>query len=223
MKIYVADVTTAELNYLEAHVSADRIERSRKYKAELDRRRSLGVEALLNYALQETYPFLSSPVKLEKDVHEKPHLISLLGQTESGGPNQIEFSLSHSGSYAACAIASVPVGIDIERHKSDNAGVARRFFTRSECEDITDDERFYLYWTLKESFLKAVGQGLSLPMNSFSVILNGKEKPATYVHQVNKHTYFGKLYEMEAGYSLAVCAQGISDFPSEIIRVTLQT
>ncbi len=222
MKIYVADITIAELEYLEAHVSADRIERSRKYKAEIDRRRSLGVEVLLNYALQETYPFLSVPVKLEKDVHEKPHLLSFFDRTQSFEPDRIEFSLSHSGSYAACAIAPVPVGIDIERHKSDNAGVARRFFTRGECEDITDDERFYLYWTLKESFLKAVGQGLSLPMNSFSVILNGKEKPATYVHQVNDHAYFGKLYEMEAGYSLAVCAQDLSDFPPEIIRVKLQ-
>ncbi len=221
MKIYVADVTIAELEYLEAQVSADRIERSRKYKAEIDCRRSLGVEALLNYALRETYPALAVPVQLGTDLHEKPHLIKAEGQSESGISEQIEFSLSHSGRYAACALASVPVGVDIELHKNNNAGVARRFFTRDECADITDEERFYLYWTLKESFLKAVGQGLSLPMNSFSVTLGGKGGLAAYSHQVNEHDYFGKCYEMEAGYSLAVCAQGISDLPEEIIRVKL--
>lgn len=221
MKIYVADVTIAELEYLEAHVSAGRIERSRKYKAEIDRRRSLGVEALLNYALREIDPSLSVPVRLKTDEHGKPHLIMINGQAGDDMSGLIEFSLSHSGNYAACVLAPVPVGIDIERHKSDNAGVARRFFTRDECEDITDDERFYFYWTLKESFLKAVGKGLSLPMNSFSVTLDGKGGPAVYAHQVNEHAYFGKLYEMEAGYSLAVCAQECSDFPQEIIRVKL--
>lgn len=221
MKIYVADVTNAELKYLEEHVSEGRIDRSRKYKAEIDRRRSLGVEALLNRALQEVDPSLSVPVQLEADKHGKPHLVTLSNRTENDEPRQIEFSLSHSGSYAACVLAPVPVGIDIEKHKNDNAGVARRFFTRSECEDITDDERFYHYWTLKESFLKAVGQGLSLPMNSFYVTLNPKDGSAVYTHQVNDHAYFGKYYEIETGYSLAVCAQECSEFPKEIIRVKL--
>ncbi len=113
MKIYVADVTIEKLEYLEAHVSAGRIERSRKYKAEIDRRRSLGVEALLNYALRETYPSLSVPVRLETDGHGKPRLVTADGLTGDGMPDPIEFSLSHSGDYAVCVLATVPVGIDI--------------------------------------------------------------------------------------------------------------
>ncbi|HOO27741.1 MAG TPA: 4'-phosphopantetheinyl transferase superfamily protein [Lachnospiraceae bacterium] len=206
MKIYIADVTLPEIAYMEGLVSKARIDRSKKYKFEIDRRRSLGVEALLNYAVRSTYPSVPIPVRLMADEHKKPHLIG----------EHIEFSLSHSGNYAACVIADVPVGIDIERHRSDNQGVARRFFTRRECADITDDERFYTYWTLKESFVKAVGQGLSLPMNSFEVMLGKAGEPVAYTQHINEENYFGMTYSIEQGYSLAVCARGIKELPAEI-------
>ena len=73
-----------------------------------------------------------------------------------------------------CSVSDVPVGCDVERIQPIELDIARRYFFGSEYESIasvTDDERydrFYRFWTLKESFVKLKGDGLSRPLDSFS-------------------------------------------------------
>jgi 4'-phosphopantetheinyl transferase len=65
-----------------------------------------------------------------------------------------------------------PVGIDVERVREANLRVAQRFHPR-ELERIMQtpsperDGAFFEIWTAKESFLKAVGVGISVALNSF--------------------------------------------------------
>ena len=77
----------------------------------------------------------------------------------------------------ACIIAlERDVGIDVEEltRKTDTIELADRFFSLEEAtalrglkrEDQT--ERFFSYWTLKESYIKAIGTGLSMPLDNFS-------------------------------------------------------
>ena len=70
-------------------------------------------------------------------------------------------SLSHSGDYAACAIAPVPVGVDIQRIVPVSARAVRRFCTAGELawlERQPDPQRAAIaLWALKESYLKASG------------------------------------------------------------------
>ncbi|MCC8050043.1 MAG: 4'-phosphopantetheinyl transferase superfamily protein [Clostridiales bacterium] len=70
--------------------------------------------------------------------------------------------------------ADTDVGCDIEFRKQPNDKLAGRFFCRDEIswmqdakEETEREERFYRLWTLKESFIKATGQGLRLPLDSF--------------------------------------------------------
>lgn len=95
--------------------------------------------------------------------------------TLPGGPS---FNLSHSGGWAALAVTpTARLGVDIEAHRTVEAEVAQRFFSRSEQHDLAgvdgDDWRaaFFRCWTRKEAFVKAVGDGLSLPLDSFDVTL----------------------------------------------------
>ena len=88
----------------------------------------------------------------------------------------MHFNLSHSGSYAVCAVSDAPVGVDIEvRRKNTNLKVAKRFFSQAENDYIDSfetlesrEDAFYRIWTLKEAFVKATGEGLSRPLNEFS-------------------------------------------------------
>jgi hypothetical protein len=72
----------------------------------------------------------------------------------------------------ALAVGNVPVGIDVE-HKSDNDfKVTKRMFTKRDQDyifgDMLDAERrFRDIWTIKESFLKCLGIGISVPLSSF--------------------------------------------------------
>ena len=88
---------------------------------------------------------------------------------------ELHFSLSHSGSYAMCAAAEKPVGCDIQLAAPRSLRVAERYFTQEEQARIltqeTEEARqemFYRIWTLKESFVKCLGLGLRLPLDSFS-------------------------------------------------------
>ena len=96
------------------------------------------------------------------------------------------FNTSHSGKYALCVISDKEVGCDIEEIKEYKEKVAKRFFTNKENEylDLTTDkdELFYRLWTIKESYSKCIGKGLTIPLNSFEVsndsnniIIKGKD------------------------------------------------
>jgi phosphopantetheinyl transferase len=80
-----------------------------------------------------------------------------------------DFSISHSGDLAACAVADLPIGVDLERATLGRSllGLAREHFHAPEVEDVVallsagnEQEaaaRFYAYWTLKEAHLKRRG------------------------------------------------------------------
>jgi 4'-phosphopantetheinyl transferase len=128
----------------------------------------------------------------------------------------VHFNMSHSGVWVVAAISAKPVGIDIEQMKRNRLEVARRFFTEEEFQDLMDTpepdrtDHFYSLWTLKESYLKAVGRGLTLSLNSFAV----KTEQGEYLIDING--IFAKMHlriiPLESGYKLAVCASepGIS-------------
>lgn len=66
------------------------------------------------------------------------------------------------------------MGVDVERIRSADLKIARRFFTDNEYRYITKtgsdiDIRFFEIWTKKEAFIKYIGKGLSIPLNSFDV------------------------------------------------------
>lgn len=97
------------------------------------------------------------------------------------------FNVSHSGDLAVIAIAPQrAVGIDIERYRDDldHLKLARRFFSDAERDDIDSlplDQRqdaFYACWTRKEAYMKAVGDGFSIPLNAFRVSVPPDEPPA---------------------------------------------
>ena len=93
------------------------------------------------------------------------------------------FNLSHSGKLALIGVANKELGVDVEkvRHLESLTPIAQRHFSAAEfakLEELSGDERelaFYRCWTRKEAYIKALGEGLSLPLDSFEVSLG--EKP----------------------------------------------
>jgi len=89
----------------------------------------------------------------------------------------LKFNLSHTNGMIACIVAEErDVGVDVEDR--DRTGrlleVADRFFSPLEVRALrslpVDEqwERFFVYWTLKESYIKARGMGLAIPLSHFS-------------------------------------------------------
>ena len=106
------------------------------------------------------------------------------GRKEGGKPFLIGakmpgFNLSHAGTQALLAIsADREIGVDIEKHDERVAidAIAQNFFTPKEIAMLTSlpSERrlagFFTCWTRKEAVVKAIGSGLQMPLDSFSVL-----------------------------------------------------
>lgn len=103
-----------------------------------------------------------------------------------GGSAPLRFNLSHADGLACFAIArGREVGIDLERIRTDmeEQQIAERFFSPLEAmtlrtlpaEMIT--VAFFNCWTRKEAYVKARGEGLSLPLNEFDVSLIPGDQP----------------------------------------------
>jgi 4'-phosphopantetheinyl transferase len=97
----------------------------------------------------------------------------------------LRFNLSHTDSLIVCAVVlKQDIGVDVENMERKGAmvDIADRFFSQNEVKDLyalPENEkraRFFDYWTLKESYIKARGMGLSLPLDQFSFHID-KNKP----------------------------------------------
>jgi len=202
MNVEIMNINDVDINTLLKGVSASRIERSQKFKNEVDRRRSLCVEYLLNQMITKYCSNIPTPVSLTYDEAGKPHIYCNNEVFDSDSQKDIiHFSLSHSGEYVACMIDSAPCGVDIEVHKEkDFSRIAKRICSEKELCQINSSTDFYNIWTLKESVLKATGLGLSLDMKSFEFSIDGDNN---WTSSINGHKYTGKVLSSPAGYSLS--------------------
>jgi 4'-phosphopantetheinyl transferase len=94
----------------------------------------------------------------------------------------LRFNLSHTEGLVACAVTRQgEVGVDVEDtgRPVDPLELAPTVFAAAEVADVgalppdARRERFFAYWTLKESYIKARGMGLSLPLDGFWFELGG--------------------------------------------------
>jgi 4'-phosphopantetheinyl transferase len=107
--------------------------------------------------------------------HGKPVIDSALNRPHLG------FNLSHTRGFVACAVSlGITVGIDVEAltRATIESDIAERFFSPSErsiFRGMSPDQQpytFLRFWTLKEAFIKATGDGLNRALESFSFSLD---------------------------------------------------
>lgn len=180
-------------------VSSERRKKIDSYRFDKDKRLSLGAEMLLNYALRDI-SINPDSVRIVNNPMGKPLIDN----------SNIHFNISHSGDWVICAISDNDVGCDIEKIDKADLNIAEHFFCKDEylhiAEQTLEDNRntiFYRYWTLKESFIKNIGLGLNIPLNSFLIELNNQIN----IHQnYDCRNYHFKEYNDIRGYCCAVCS-----------------
>lgn len=75
-------------------------------------------------------------------------------------------------------------------------------------------------WTMKESFLKVTGRGMTLPLQDFSVIVDGETKVVDGKQRFDDVTYYMREYDEVLGYRMAVCCRAgveTADHPERIL------
>jgi 4'-phosphopantetheinyl transferase len=135
-----------------------------------DRRAFVAAHALLRTALSRYGGRPARDWRFETTSHGKPFLLA----PPTGGPS-LAFNLSHTRTAVACAVGvGADIGVDIEECGSRvDVRRAQRYFTAAEqrmlaeCPPEEVDARFVELWVLKEAYAKALGAGLTLPLDSF--------------------------------------------------------
>ena len=136
------------------------------------RRHYVAAHAALRLVLAHYLDRDPATVRFERNAHGKPRLATA---------SEYEFNLTHSAARALVAVArGRAVGIDIELHRFgvEVDALARSILSPAEqcafaAVQATDRRAaFFRAWTRKESFVKAIGEGLSCPLGSFDVSLD---------------------------------------------------
>jgi len=158
-------------------------------------------ELMVRAILCDKFHFQNKQVSFDYHANGKPYL---------RGFENVHFNISHSGEWVVCAFAKLPVGVDVEKIRRVNFEIARRFFSDQEVKELfslPENEQtgfFFDLWTLKESYLKALGTGLTKPLGSFTVQHSSDE--ILLYEDDQKIDVSLKKIRLDKNHKLAVCS-----------------
>jgi 4'-phosphopantetheinyl transferase len=193
---------TALFNALLSYVTPEKKERIKRFYHYADALRSLLGDLLIRHLICQKLNLNNQQLQFYQTEYGKPFLRN---------DRNFHYNISHSGDWVVCAWATAAVGIDIEQVALVDPSLAQRILTPAEYQIFSNincsEQRHYFYslWTLKESFVKAVGKGLSIPPDSFA-IQKEQEEFLTVYPEPDSCRYFLKQYDWGESYCLAVCA-----------------
>jgi 4'-phosphopantetheinyl transferase len=180
--------TRHEVTTFEPILAPDELARANRFAFARDRTRFIAARGALRFILAQYSDIAPRWIRFEYGPQGKPALAR-------DNDDSIYFNMTHSSEWALVAVSGeAPVGIDIERVQSeiDVMDIASHFFSpaeRATLARIREDRRlaaFFKCWTSKEAYIKALGQGLSIPLQEFDVCVD-PDCPARLLRPFAEH------------------------------------
>ena len=183
---------------------------------EHDRQRALWADVLVRTTVCSTLGIKNAALVFAKNEFGKPCL--------ENRP-RLHFNVSHSGDVVLCAFDNKPVGVDVEKIKDRGPEIAQRFFSTMEYDwlmrrnETERTECFFDLWTLKESYIKALGKGITKGLRSFTIYPEGRDIYVDDEENENaRKDFLFRRYHVKTGFKAAVCAHN-SDFPANVTEI----
>jgi len=173
----------AELARCRALLTDDEREKTDRFRVARDRHTCLITRVLVRTTLSRYCDVAPARWRFRITDHGRPEI--------GTPPSTIRFNLSHTSGLIVCLVSrSHAVGVDVESFERVNRwlDLAERFFAPREAAalrrvDASDrPTRFLEYWTLKESYIKARGLGLAIPLTGFSFDLPARAPDDIQIH-----------------------------------------
>ncbi len=205
------DRSEQEIGYFAGLLSQEERQHAERFRFSHDRYRYIVRRGILRTLLSEYIGQEPHALRLAKNPFGKPYI--------QDGPRSLGFNVSHSQGLAAIAVSETrDIGVDVEqlRPMEHIPQMVKHFFSPEEQARFgpgSDSDLtllFFQHWTGKEAYIKALGQGLSHPLDRFSVEVGGSQKkyPIRCVPGSDSSTWFGLALEAPSGYIAALVAPG---------------
>jgi 4'-phosphopantetheinyl transferase len=188
-----------------------------KFRKPADLQRSLLGEILARTQLSRETSIPASELAIVRTIKGKPYL--------EGNPN-LHYNISHSGDWVVMALSDREVGIDVERIREPHYRIAERFFSAPELEELNrlqgkaKKDFFFDLWTLKESYLKLLGKGLTKSLGSFTLKRDHGEFILVTGDVKDDSVHFTQV-PIDPAYKLSVCHRSTPCDP-EPLRMTVE-
>jgi 4'-phosphopantetheinyl transferase len=207
------DLDEGSIDRLEALLDLDERRRAERFHFPKDRSHYIAGRGRLRLLLGEYAGVGPAGIRFWYDTHGKP---TLAGQSGEAG---LRFNVAHSDGLVLYAVArDREVGVDVERVRPLNwRELAERYFAPNEVAELNtvepsvQERAFFTCWTRKEAYIKALGFGMSVPLDRFAVSL-APDRPAALVSAEHDPAQIGRwgLCELTPapGYVGALVVEG---------------
>lgn len=154
-------------------LNAEEKVKQQRYKFAKDRHDALITRAFIRDLLSYYADVDPQDWQFDKGEKDKPEVIN--------APLPLRFNISHTKNLIVCAVTLTDdIGCDVENtsRSNDVLAIAERYFSKEETTELfalpveQQRNRFFDYWTLKESYIKAWGLGLAIPLADFSFAIS---------------------------------------------------
>jgi len=200
------------------YLSAEEKNRAKHFVFARDRRRYVLGRAVLRMLLGRCLGVQPEEISFRYNSYGKPELQG----------SDISFNMSESSGRVVVAITrNRRVGVDIEQIRDipQMLQVRRRFFSKSENELLRaysgslQKEKFFEIWTRKEALIKAVGEGLNIPLESFDV--SGSVEEGIHFIRLERDSTIGGGWgicnlDVESEYAAAVAVELPCPLPPQV-------
>jgi len=203
-----ADLLASYRQLLDAEETA----RHKRFIFDRHRHQFLVTRALVRSVLAQYEGADSAALQFGRNGYGKPHLCK-------GSRAGLQFNVSHcEGLIALAVVEGHDIGVDAEnlQRKTDTDRLAERYFSPQEYRDFEElegqkrHERFFDLWTLKESYIKACGMGLAIPLEEFSFRFEGRKIHIGFSPQRNDDPELWRFWQLRPGpqHKLALAITG---------------
>lgn len=221
--LWLVEISSLDSSIFDDFFSTEEIRKAEAFFFSKDRQTFLVCRGLLRFLTGKYLNIDASRIEFRYNRYGKPEIADRTF-------GDFFFNLSHSGDFGLLAFRqNFPIGVDLESIKKiDYQTLSRNVFStieQIEFNSVPDNLKsiaFFRGWTRKEAFIKAIGKGLSFPLQDFSVSLRPEKKTSEVVFNFENTTLPGEWEIIDVSCPEGYCGALAISHPSEVLIESFQ-
>lgn len=168
-----------------------------KFIKQDDRKRCFASLLLQHSVIKEYFNVKFGSINIKKNIYEKPYV------------DNFEYNVSHDKDIVIIITDPIKsIGIDIMSINQNIDIESLKFiFTENENKQINNLQDFFIFWCLKEAYVKAIGEGLHFDLNKIDFNIKDKCNITLHIDDIALQNWYFKYFIFKSEYIVAITKQ----------------